>query len=166
MGHDTFSPSRRRFKSRCDAWRRVWWLRRFCSWPEQGPIVGFKLKINSKSNFNYWCVAHCVNWCWMKKTLFSLLFIMFLEKIPPRMHTEFLPSPMLSVTQFLKFPLPRQLPETHNTHSGINALEPQLSFGCQENLNVNLSLELLQDLPIPPAALISTLEASESSWTY
>ena len=88
---------------------------------------------------------------------------MFPEKIPPRMRAEFLPSPMLSMTQFLKFPLPRQLPETHNTHSGINALEPQLSFGCQENSNAKLSLELLQDLPIPPAALISTLEASESS---
>ena len=87
-------------------------------------------------------------------------------KIPPCMRPEFLPSPMLSVTQFLKFPLLRQLPETHNTHSGINALEPQLSFGCQENSNINLSLELLQDLPILPAALISTLEASESSWTY
>ena len=102
----------------------------------------------------------------MKKSLFSLLFIMFLEKIPPCMRAEFLPSQMLSMTQFLKFPLLRQLPETHNTHSGINALEPQLSFGCQENLNVKLSLELLQDLPIPPAALISTLEASESSWTW
>ena len=69
MGRDTFSPSLRRFNSWCDAWQRVWWLRRFCSWPEQGPIVGFKLKINSKSNSNYWCVAHCVNRCCMRVSL-------------------------------------------------------------------------------------------------
>ena len=80
MGRDTFSPSLRHFNSRCDVWRRVWWLRRFCSWPKQGPIVGFKLKINSKSNSNYWCIAHCVNRYWMNKSLFSLLFIMFPEK--------------------------------------------------------------------------------------
>jgi hypothetical protein len=96
----------------------------------------------------------------------SLLSIMFPEKIPPCMRAKILPSPTLSVTQFLEFPLPSQLPETHSAHSGINTLPPEFSFGSQENLNVKLSLELLRDLPIPPAALISTLEASQSSWTW
>ena len=94
--------------------------------------------------------------------LCSLSLIMSVERIPPRMRAEFLPSPALSVMQFLQFPLPIQLPESHSTLSGT----AQLSFGSQENPNVELSLEVLKDLPIPPACLISTLEASQSSWTW
>ena len=87
---------------------------------------------------------------------------MSLKRIPLHMCAEFLPSPALSVMQFLQFPLPIQLPESHGTLSGT----AQLSFGSQENLNVELLLEVLKDLPIPPACLISTLKASQSSWMW
>jgi hypothetical protein len=69
--------------------------------------------------------------------------------VPPLLRSTLLPSPELSVSAFLQFPLPAQ---DQTQHSDIS------TFWCTGNPNINeIRLEDLKDLPIPSSKVLSSL---------
>ena len=70
--------------------------------------------------------------------------------IPPLQRRALLPSPELSVSEFLRFPLPTQ---------DATQVQDVSSFWCTEEPNVvaPITLEDLKDLPIPSPSVLKSL---------
>ena len=87
--------------------------------------------------------------------------------IPPIIRIQILPHPRLSIADFLRFPLPNQLPDSN--------FQNFASFWSSEAPNVvwdDFQSDALPDLPIPSTSMISSLldlypqHASSSSILY
>lgn len=79
-----------------------------------------------------------------------------LPEIPPHIRVEILPSPLLSVSQFLRFPFPAQLPTLSKSY-GIQPDKTNYLVQSLPNIQ-DISIETLKDLPIPSSPILKSLK--------
>lgn len=83
-----------------------------------------------------------------------------MSSIPAQVWAHILPCPTLSVTHFLRFPFPSQLPKS-STKQDLR------TFWSSKKPNVlEFTAETLKDLPIPSAAVLSALISTAHTFNH
>ncbi|KAF8166377.1 hypothetical protein BJ912DRAFT_243100 [Pholiota molesta] len=87
------------------------------------------------------------------------------EAIPAGLRAQLLPSPSLSVSALLRYPLPAQFPNAQTSFNG-NYLLTAADFGSAAQPDCTDVVNTIEALPIPPAGLLSDILASTEHLTW